>query len=147
MYQVIFVPTVAVPMWWPKLEAMLMKCPETWQDYETLESIYGGLTSQNSGNLVVVIEKGTTNIVFAAFFQIRNYTQTRVLDIHWGSGESIEKFSDLFLTAVDEFARKLGIARIEMSYARAGFKKVLAPHGYTAEKVVFRKQVETRSIQ
>lgn len=144
--QFLFVPRGALDLWWPQVSGLLTKCPETWQDCDTLESIYGHLDSGFT-NLMIATEKAQPKVRGAALFQVRNYSETRILHIHWCYGSGIYDYLDQFLATMEDFAHKAGLGWVEVGPARRGFLPNMRQYGYGAERIFMKKKIDVRTLQ
>ena len=146
MYKVLFVPAQSIDLWWPQLRDLLLGCPETWNDYETTDSIYTSLES-GFASLVIVVREGSTKIEFAAIFQVRNYTEARTVHIFWCSGKNIDRYAEIFCAEMELMAAKMKIDWVEFGPARRGLEPFMAKFGYGDVKVIMRKKIELRTLQ
>lgn len=144
MFDFYVVPPVAISMWWFQIEALLRKCPETWENFETLESIYDRL-SLGTESLFILVQG--SKVVFAAIGQVVNYAKTKSVQIIWGSGNLDADLVRIFVQGLETFARRLKVEWIEYGPMRPGFERWLLPYGYEKARVITRKRIAQETLQ
>lgn len=143
-YEFTTVPTESVPMFWPQVQELLMKCPETWSDFETLESIYDRL-SRGTRQLALILVG--TKVEFAGIFQVVHYPVTKSIQIVWGSGRIENESLGAFIMGMEHLAKKHKFEWVEYGPMRNGFERLICPFGYERARIMTRKKISVETIQ
>lgn len=136
-YKFIPVPSESIPMWWGKLEALYKSTPETWADYEKLESIY---EQHLSGRRILYICIVETELVFAISGTVQSYPMGKVVHLDWCAGRNVRDYIGLALSSLETLAWQVNAFEVQFS-GREGWKKLLAPFGYHPTHVTYSKRL------
>lgn len=132
-----FVSPPVLPQVWPVVEGMLRESPETWTQFETLESIRDHLEKEH---LILGVTHKGPEIVFALIMSIRIYAIARTLHLVWCYGPGISEHIESSLSAIERFAELNGCDFVSVE-GRSGWEAILAPFGYGDTKVIVRKRI------
>jgi hypothetical protein len=129
--------------YWPHIEDMLKRVPQTWQDH-TLESLHDRALA---GTMQVWGLGPKECIRVVVFTQVVNFPATRVLEVIWMAGEGGLLYGlDVADAVVEDFARTQHCSRIDL-YGREGWEKIAKSHGYRKLAVVLSRPVEQHRSQ
>lgn len=136
-YSFHFVNPPILPQVWPVIANMLQESPETWSQFETLESIKDHLEKEH---LILGVTHKGPEIVFALIMSIRVYSIARTLHLVWCYGPGLDEHIEGTLSAVERFAEINNCDFVSVE-GRFGWQDKLAKYGYGDPKVVVRKRV------
>lgn len=137
-YEFVPIPAEAVPMWWHRIEALYKATPGTWEDYETLESIYN--QHLNGARLLWVTLKNM-EVEFAISGTVNTWPKGRVVVMDWCTGKDTEKYIGLALMGLEELARQVDAFEIQF-IGRRGWAPALARFGYHISHTIYSKRLE-----
>lgn len=128
--------------YWPKIQAMLMQVPHTWEDY-TLDWFYSAAMNQ----LMQVWVVGDDKIRMVIFSKISIYPAGPILDLIWAAGEGAHQYAmEIMDATLDRFAQVNGCREI-VATGRFGWESVLKPRGFKRTHVVMTRHVAHERIQ
>lgn len=139
------IPPASLSIWWGAVERFLTQCPDTWNEYETVESIYDALrTGQH--RLAVLLEDN--KVKFCGIFQVNEYPKVQTVQVFWCAGENMGRQElEPFMMGLESFAKKNGLAYVECGPSRPGFERWLGPMGYEKVRVYTRKKIQQETLQ
>jgi hypothetical protein len=111
---------------WGKVVEDLLKFPETWQETETVDSIYASLQAGQLQLWCLTTEMQTLQMVLMT--RINQEARGLVWQIVWAVGHN-PQLSVLSIAAMEDVARAHGCYRLEV-VGRKGWERVLRDSGY-----------------
>lgn len=111
---------------WPKVEAALLACPETWAPMDTLEAIEDEL-HRGERQLWFVLDHNRT-IKLILMTRLVFYPAGPVLRIVWGTGED-SRIAATGIDIMERVAKQVGALRLEI-VGRPGWERVFRDYGY-----------------
>lgn len=142
MFDFHFIPPPALQVWWPQITTMLLKCEETWAEYETIESIRDAVLNEN---LILGVTHDNSAAVFSVLVSIRGYHLVRTLHIVWCYGPGLDEHIDNTLSAIEQFAAVNDCQYVSVE-GRSGWTERLKRFGYGDKKVVLRKRISRQRM-
>lgn len=136
-YKFIPVPPESLPMWWDKISALYAATPETWADYDKIESIY---EQHRTGNRVLYITLDGLELQFAISGTVQTWPMGRVVHLDWCAGKNVKEYIGLALSSLETMAWQVNAFEVQFS-GREGWKKLLEPFGYRVTHVVYSKRL------
>jgi hypothetical protein len=136
--QVSLVPPDHIDICWDRISSLLGKSIGTAHGRYTMDDILREIRSFEQ-HLWVVFDD--TKIIAALTTRFMLYPHRRMLAGQFLGGSRIMRWRDEMLVTLEKWAKDNDCDGLEMT-GRNGFEKVLAPHGWTPEYVVFEKIFE-----
>ena len=124
---------------WPQVSPILEKSLHTAHGRFTMKSILREIV--NFEQHLWVVFDDDKKIIAALTTRFVNYPDKRLLSGQFLGGEDIMQWRDPMLETLEKWAKDNHCAGVEMT-GRKGFTKVLAPHGWTPEYIVYEKMFE-----
>lgn len=141
-FSVNVVPTAKLDSVWPFVRPALEKYPELWDRTMTIETLRA-LLDAGACTLWVVLQDGLIAMAFVT--QVTNYPTARCLEVVWGVGRGIDEWLPLVLSALENFAGRVGIEYVDVC-GRKGWERPLAPYGYEYVSSRFVKRITRESL-
>ena len=126
---------------WEEVSPLLEKSIGTAHGRYTMDDILREIVNFEQ-HLWVVFDDG--RILAALTTRFVEYPGKRMLAGQFLGGERIMQWRDEMLTTLERWAKDSKCEGLEMT-GRNGFERVLAPHGWTPEYVVFEKMFKEMS--
>lgn len=133
------VPMESVPLWWDQVERLYRDTPETWEDYDNIESIYDQ-HMRGHRLLYVALEQGL-KLEFAISGTVQTWPTGKTVVLDWCAGRDIKRYLSLALSSLEDLARQVDAFEVKF-VGREGWKKHLEPFGYRVTHVTYTKRLE-----
>jgi hypothetical protein len=125
---------------WEEVEPLLAKSISTAHGRYTMDDILREVVNFHQHLWIVFDEK---EIIAALTTRFMDYPRKRILAGQFLGGTRIMRWRDDMLVTLEKWAKDNNCTGLEMT-GRNGFEKVLAPHGWTPEYVVFEKMFKEK---
>lgn len=136
------VPIIAIDVFWPSLEKMLLEEPELWNRGQTLFSLRTHLLA---GDLTLWLVLKEDKVLIAFLTMIESYVTGKSLQIVWGKGEQLQAYLAIALAGVEVFALRSNCTMVEI-IGRDGWSKPLAKFGYNKLQTTFIKELSAERL-
>lgn len=136
-FEFIPVPSESISLWWEKVERLYRSTPQTWEDFETIESIY---EQHRTGTRILYLALKDMEVHFAISGTVQTWPKGKLVILDWCAGREVKKFITLALASLEDFARQVE-ARDVQFVGREGWKKYLEPYGYQVTHTIYSKRV------
>lgn len=127
-----------VPVHWPKINLLLDIAPEYWADHYSKIQIYTGLLDGRF-QFWYATKPGKKDPFLGGLTQVEQYGMKKTLRVWWVGGEDLSALISA-LPTVERWALSIGCDNMEVA-GRAGWERVMAPHGFKRTHVVLTKEL------
>jgi hypothetical protein len=137
VFQLGYVPPPRLGEVWNGLLATLHAFPDTWNNEQTVESIFGGLISGKFQLWLLVDHEGAVHMTLLT--RIRTYPVGDVMEIVWGAGHE----ADVAIHSIDALEREaLAQGCVELRIqGRPAWLRLLKDKGYEFQFQVIGKAI------
>jgi hypothetical protein len=125
---------------WEEVKPLLAKSIDTAHGRYTMDDILKEVVNFQQHLWIVFDEK---EIIAALTTRFMDYPKKRMLAGQFLGGTRIMRWRDDMLVTLENWAKDNNCTGLEMT-GRKGFEKVLSPHGWTPEYVVFEKMFKEK---
>lgn len=141
-FQVILLDPEGVERHWKFISLMLRRHPDTWDRGQSLPSIRLML-DHNQMKAWLVVRK---NVLHMVFFTIEaEFPTCKSLQVVVGIGRDVDEYLGTILSALESWAHRIGCKWVEI-IGREGWKKKVAPFGYSHLQSTFVKEISYKGL-
>ncbi len=136
-YEIILVTPKLLELFWGDVKVLLEQTRETWDEYDTIDSIHEAIHT-GKRHLWVCVDLGGVFLAGITCFDV--YPVQKVLRLMWLGGSHLSKVL-WFLKHVEHWALMKGATKVETA-GRKGWQKLLEPYGYKYKHVLLTKMLK-----